>query len=337
MSEAPGSLSVVVPVYNEGSLIGETLKTVTAALDMSCWDTSEIIVVDDGSTDGTADALDSLALGRPLRVVRQENLGRFAARKAGIDLATGDFLLLLDSRVHISGHALLFLCESLADDSEAVIWNAHVDIEVKGYPLGRFWRAITFMAWRKYFRNPRRASFGLEEFDYFPKGTTCFFAPTDLLRQAYANFKTSFSDTRHANDDAPLIRWLAARKRIHIAPEFSCLYFPRDSLRKFWGHSLHRGKVFVDGYFKPGTRYFPFIWLFYLLTPLGFVLLLTFPAWTLIGMLMFCMLAALISLALGVRPGDAGLLAIVLPVFIAAYGAGMWMGLWMMIHARFRR
>ncbi|MGW3630614.1 glycosyltransferase family 2 protein, partial [Streptomyces sp. NPDC005122] len=69
----------------------------------------EVIVVDDGSTDGTAAELDRLAGVHPglLRVVRQENSGGPAApRNAGLDLARGEFVFFLDADDHLGPEAL---------------------------------------------------------------------------------------------------------------------------------------------------------------------------------------------------------------------------------------
>jgi glycosyltransferase involved in cell wall biosynthesis len=83
-------VSVIVPAYNSGPLLDETLASV---LDQS-WKQREIIVVDDGSTDDTPARL--ARYGPALRVVRQANQGTGAARNAGIRLARGAYVALLD-------------------------------------------------------------------------------------------------------------------------------------------------------------------------------------------------------------------------------------------------
>lgn len=84
-------VSVIVPVYNGAAHIVETVESVRA----QTYPDWELIVVDDGSTDGTVTAL------RPyrglLRLVQQENQGVSAARNHGLRLALGDFVLFLDS------------------------------------------------------------------------------------------------------------------------------------------------------------------------------------------------------------------------------------------------
>jgi hypothetical protein len=83
--------SVVIPVFNRARLIGETLDSVFAQR----FTDFDVIVVDDGSTDGTAGVLERY--GDRLRVVRQPNRGPGAARNLGAEHALGRYLAFLDS------------------------------------------------------------------------------------------------------------------------------------------------------------------------------------------------------------------------------------------------
>src|SRR5205807_5950240 len=83
------SLSVVIPVFNEGRRLASTLEALIVALDGSGFE-ADIVVVDDGSTDGSGElARDSVDGRLPVRVLRQPNLGRFEARGRGLDAAEG--------------------------------------------------------------------------------------------------------------------------------------------------------------------------------------------------------------------------------------------------------
>lgn len=86
----PPRVSVIVPVYNGAAHIVETVESVLA----QTYTDFELVVIDDGSTDGTADLLRPY-LGK-IRLIQQENQGVSAARNHGLRLALGEFVLFLD-------------------------------------------------------------------------------------------------------------------------------------------------------------------------------------------------------------------------------------------------
>lgn len=87
-------ISVVVPTYNRGKIAVRTLQTLFAqSVPASAY---EIVVVVDGSTDGTADMLRQLRPACRFRVIEQENRGPSAARNAGYKAAEAALVLFLD-------------------------------------------------------------------------------------------------------------------------------------------------------------------------------------------------------------------------------------------------
>lgn len=87
-------LSIIIPVYNVVQWLPETVNSVLAQTLRDF----ELILVDDGSTDGSGELCDAFALADSrVRVIHQENAGVSAARNAGLDAATGEFIGWVDS------------------------------------------------------------------------------------------------------------------------------------------------------------------------------------------------------------------------------------------------
>jgi glycosyltransferase involved in cell wall biosynthesis len=94
--ESP-ALSVVVPAYNEEMRLPNTLARIFAYLDQQPY-RSEVIVADDGSTDGTAGLAERLAAARAnLRLLRLDHRGKGFTVRAGALAARGEYVLLCDA------------------------------------------------------------------------------------------------------------------------------------------------------------------------------------------------------------------------------------------------
>jgi glycosyltransferase involved in cell wall biosynthesis len=89
-------LSVVVPVYNESATIAEIVRRMKA-VELPDGIEREIIVVDDGSSDGTADVLDGLRDDTVQVISRATNRGKGAAVRLGFEHAGGDYVLIQDA------------------------------------------------------------------------------------------------------------------------------------------------------------------------------------------------------------------------------------------------
>jgi glycosyltransferase involved in cell wall biosynthesis len=324
------TLTAVIPVLDQAAEIGATVAALEEAAARAPF-VVDVIVVDDGSTDGSGAAAERAARRLPLRVLRQENAGRLAARRAGLAAAEGELVLFLDSRVLLDEGALAFVASAVA--AGETVWNGHVDIATEGNPYGLFWDVITCQAFSAYFSEPRTTSFGAHEFDRFPKGTTCFLAPRPLLVEAFAAHTTRYADARNANDDTPIIRWIAERRRVGISPGFRCLYLPRSSLRGFVRHARHRGVVFLDGHATRESRFFPVVCAFFPASLAATAVAFRRPSsvGALAGAL--AALGALVGRRDG-RPGAVGTMAVLTPVYAAAHGLGMWKGLGLAIASR---
>jgi glycosyltransferase involved in cell wall biosynthesis len=92
--EGPGKaglVSVIIPTYNRGYIIGKTIESVFA----QSYSHLELIIVDDGSTDNTRAVIEGF--GAKIRYIYQENTGLAAARNTGLLAAEGEFIAFQDS------------------------------------------------------------------------------------------------------------------------------------------------------------------------------------------------------------------------------------------------
>ncbi len=91
--QATPAISVIIPAFNAGHFLPETLESVLR----QTYTDLEVIVVDDGSTDGTADKAKSYLHDPRVHYIHQENKGVCAARNTGIRKSEGEFVALLDA------------------------------------------------------------------------------------------------------------------------------------------------------------------------------------------------------------------------------------------------
>jgi glycosyltransferase involved in cell wall biosynthesis len=326
------ALSVVIPAYNSPSWITQCLSHLQVALENAGIPNSDVIVVDDGSTDGTGDEAASFS-GLNLTVLRQENMGRFKARENGLAACKGTHVLFLDTRVFMGSDSLKFVLPYL-ENTETSLWTADVQANTTKNPIARFWRAIESIFWRRYMRRPHTTSFGLEDFDYYPKGTTALIAPVALIRNAIESFTPTVTDWRKVNDDTALLRYAAERTRINISPGYTCTYNARTTLAAFLKHANHRGSVLIDGYLRSGTRLNLAIWAVLLLAPIGIILGIVLWKLALITLIGLPVALFIISTSLGVRIKDAFVLSILFWPFAFYYLGGMYWGLWLKLRSR---
>jgi len=123
-------LTVIVPAYNSEDYLDRALTTL-----VGYGDELEAIIVNDGSKDRTAEIADEWAARYPsVKVIHQENKGLSAARNAGIEVATGDYLTFVDSDD--------FVAEGTYDALLAVL-AAHPDYDILEYPAMLYYGSAT--------------------------------------------------------------------------------------------------------------------------------------------------------------------------------------------------
>lgn len=105
-------LSIIIPIYNVEDTLRRCLESVLGQMD----DRMEVIIVDDGSTDTSGQIAEQMTAGRTdCRLIRQTNKGLSAARNAGIEAATGEYITFADSDDFVAKSTYTALLAVLAE------------------------------------------------------------------------------------------------------------------------------------------------------------------------------------------------------------------------------
>jgi glycosyltransferase involved in cell wall biosynthesis len=129
-------ISVIIPCHNAARYLGETIDSVLA----QTFSAFELILVDDGSTDGTAEVIDRYRrLDGRLRCDSGPNRGVSAARNRGTELARGRYLQYLDADDLLRPHALQAKFEALESSGADIAytdWQKLIEAPTGGFALG---------------------------------------------------------------------------------------------------------------------------------------------------------------------------------------------------------
>ena len=118
-------LSIIIPVYNEEQTIGAIVERVLA-VDLGDLE-SEVIIADDGSSDGTRAAIAGSAWSRDPRVhvyANRINVGKGCAVRLGLSYATGDVLLIQDADLELDPQEYGLLLQPILDGRSKVVYGS---------------------------------------------------------------------------------------------------------------------------------------------------------------------------------------------------------------------
>jgi glycosyltransferase involved in cell wall biosynthesis len=113
-------LSILMPVYNEEERIADALKQ-ALAVDYPC--PVEVLVVDDGSRDGTAEILAGLDDARLRVITHPRNAGKGAAIRTAVAAADGDYMVILDADLEYDPNDIPKLLEPVLDGRATVVYG----------------------------------------------------------------------------------------------------------------------------------------------------------------------------------------------------------------------
>lgn len=147
------TLTVVVPVFNEARTLRESIdRLLKTALPLAM----EVIVVDDGSTDGSAETISDLAESGTVRVIRHDrNRGKGAAVRTGIEYASGTLLTIMDADLEYTPQDYTLLLTPVLNGQSRVVYGtrtyqghtAYSFWYVLGNRLVNLWASFLFNTW----------------------------------------------------------------------------------------------------------------------------------------------------------------------------------------------
>src|SRR6266699_4138404 len=118
-----GLVSVIIPCYNQAHFLGEAIQSALAQTYSHC----EILVVDDGSTDNTAEVTAGFAR---VRYIRQENSGVSTARNTGLKESRGEYLVFLDADDRLLPDAVRVGVDCLCQHPRCAFASVHCRLSV---------------------------------------------------------------------------------------------------------------------------------------------------------------------------------------------------------------
>lgn len=124
-------LSVIIPVYNEKGTVEEVLRRVKA-VDLD----KEIIVVDDGSHDGTREILKKLSDPEIKIIFQPRNFGKGAAIRRGLEEVTGDYVIIQDADLEYDPQDFKKMLEPVLAERALVVYG------------NRFWQKVPGQTWK---------------------------------------------------------------------------------------------------------------------------------------------------------------------------------------------
>jgi dolichol-phosphate mannosyltransferase len=128
MTAREGCVSVIVPIYNEAAHVEELLHAIQASPVAK-----EIVIVDDGSTDGTREKLLALPPGEDVTVVfHEKNCGKGAAIRTALRYARGEYILIQDSDLEYDPQDYPALLKPLQEGKANVVYGVRPDRPERG-------------------------------------------------------------------------------------------------------------------------------------------------------------------------------------------------------------
>ena len=128
-------LSIVIPIYNEEKTLRALIEKVMS-VGLQPKVQKEIILVNDGSTDGTLDILKSFEAYPVIKIIHhQQNQGKTSALISGMNQATGEIILIQDADLEYNPDYYPGLIEPIIENKSLVVYGSRFKGEIRGMTL----------------------------------------------------------------------------------------------------------------------------------------------------------------------------------------------------------
>ena len=261
-------VSIIVPVYNTAAYLDKCVESIAS----QTYKNLEVLLIDDGATDGSGKLCDRWAeKDSRIRVIHKENGGLSDARNAGLERATGDYIAFVDSDDHITADMIEKLLRALLSaDADMSICNC-LQVYEDGTPLpeaeeGQIIRDevlsgfaviekmpeemgfLYHIAWNKLYRKELFAEVR------FPKGKLCedVFIAHRLLAQCGKVACISDSCYYYVQRTGSILHSKSSKYELHEAEAFldRAFFCSENRLTQCAGHAYWRAAMMLPGAIK---------------------------------------------------------------------------------------
>ncbi|MGE0762276.1 MAG: glycosyltransferase family 2 protein [Bdellovibrionales bacterium] len=237
----PIQISVVIPVYNMGEFLPQLVGSLVRSgmMDLA----TEVILVDDGSTDDTPQIAQDLSKqDSRVRLLRlEENRGRYIARLRGAQAATTKHILFIDARIELAPDFATQL-QQYWRDSDFLQPQARIDVSRNLFCL--YWDRSHRAIFRRHFKDMAAGPIDLtpQNYEQYLKGTTAVLMPKVL----FLNACHAMGPTALLSDDTALMRRMVETQPLRLAPNLWYWWVPRETLSAFLWRLYDRGPGLVE-------------------------------------------------------------------------------------------
>ncbi len=232
--------SIIIPSYNYGLSLGRAIESALCQVG----DDYELVIIDDGSTDNTADVVSALQSKHPSRIAyyTQENAGPAAARNRGIDVSTARYLVFLDADDALTESALQLFRDRINLQPDAgIIIGGHLSISQRGTEEQARYRSPGIL--------PVDSLSRLRAY-LLDKSLTISNGACAIRRDVFDQYR--YPAHFRSSEDIPVFAYILANFSVSaINQPIAKVYLHTDSLRHNVHHARTIGDSLVDEVFSP--------------------------------------------------------------------------------------